>query len=106
MHIARVNYLQSGSRYLERSTYWFANGTGALTVNGVPLSYSFTEPTLTRTVDLTGQGLESTTISVSLQLRTGRSGNFPRVTAPPGSASIRVISAVIQVEFEAAPPPE
>src|SRR5262245_59016188 len=42
MHIARVNYEQVGSRFLERSTYWFANGTGTLTVNGVPLSFSFT----------------------------------------------------------------
>lgn len=100
MRLARVHYEQVGTRYLERSNYWFASGTGTLTVNGVPLAFSFTAPTLTTTVDLTGQNLESTSISVMIQLRAGRSGNFPRLKAPPGSASISVTDAVIRVEFE------
>jgi hypothetical protein len=99
MRIARVSYSQTGSRYLERSTYWFANGTGTLTVNGVPLSFSFTAPWLTQTVDLSGQDLESTTISVTISLKVGRSSNFPRVTAPPGSATIQVSDAMIRVHF-------
>jgi hypothetical protein len=53
---------------------------------------------LTRTIDLTGQNVESTTISVSISMSAGRSTNQPRVTDPPGSASISVASAVISVE--------
>jgi hypothetical protein len=96
--ITRVHYQQSGSRYLERSLYWRASGTGQLTANGVTDPFSFTLPNLTRTIDLTGQNVESTTISVSISMSAGRSTNQPRVTDPPGSASISVASAVISVE--------
>jgi hypothetical protein len=40
----------------------------------------------------------SATISVSISMSAGRSTNQPRVTDPPGSASISVTSAVISVE--------
>ena len=99
MHISRISYEQVGSRLLERSTYWFGNGTGTLTVNGVPLSFSFTNPTLIQTVDLAGQNLESTTVSVTISLRVGRNSAFPRVGNPPGSASMRVTDAVIRAEY-------
>ena len=97
-HITRVHYQQAGSRFLERSLYWRASGTGQLTANGVSVPFSFTLPNLTRTIDLTGQNVESTTISVSIAMSAGRSTNQPRVTDPPGSASISVGSAVISVE--------
>ena len=97
-HLTRVHYQQSGNRLLERSLYWFASGTGQLTANGVSVPFSFTLPNLTRTIDLTGQNVESATISVSISMSAGRSGNQPRVTNPPGSASISVTSAVISVE--------
>jgi hypothetical protein len=96
--LTRVHYQQSGRRYLERSLYWRASGTGQLTANGVSVPFSFTLPNLTRTIDLTGQNVESTTISVSISMSAGRSTNEPRVTNPPGSASISVTSAVISVE--------
>ena len=83
---------------LERSPYWLANGTGQLTANGVSVPFSFTLPNLTRTIDLTGQNVASATISVSISMSAGRSANQPRVTNPPGSASISVASAVISVE--------
>jgi hypothetical protein len=97
-HITRVHYHQAGSRFLERSLYWRASGTGQLTADGVSVPFSFTLPNLTRTIDLTGQNVESTTISVSISMSAGRSTNEPRVTNPPGSASISVSSAVISVE--------
>ena len=97
-HITRVHYQQTGSRYLERSLYWRASGTGQLTANGVSVPFSFTLPNVTKTVDLTGQNVESATISVSVSMSAGRSDNQPRVTNPPGSASIIVASAVISVE--------
>ena len=97
-HITRVHYQQSGGRFLERSLYWRASGTGQLTANGVSVPFSFTLPTLTRTIDLTGQNVESATISVSISMSAGRSTNQPRVTNPPGSATISVTSAVISVE--------
>ena len=100
MRIARVGYEQAGRRYLERSTYWFASGTGTLTVNGVPLPFGFTDPTLIQTVDLSDQNVESTTISVAISLRVGRNSNFPRVKAPPGSATLQVSDAMIRVQFE------
>ena len=96
--LTRVHYQQSGNRLLERSTYWFANGTGQLTVNGVSVPFSFTLPNLARTIDLTGQNVESATISVSISMAAGRSANEPRVTNPPGSGSVSVTSAVISVE--------
>jgi hypothetical protein len=99
-HITRVHYQQSGSRILSRSLYWQASGTGQLTANGVIVPFSFTLPTLTRTIDLTGQYVESTTISVSISMSAGRSTNQPRVTDPPGSATISVSSAVISVESD------
>jgi hypothetical protein len=97
-HITRVHYQQAGGRLLQRSLYWFASGTGQLTANGVSVPFSFTLPTLTRTIDLTGQNVESTTISVSISMLAGRSTTQPRVTDPPGSAYISVTSAVISVE--------
>ena len=97
-HITRVHYQQSGGRFLERSLYWRASGTGQLTANGVSVPFSFTLPTLTRTIDLSGQNAESATISVSISMSAGRSTNQPRVTNPPGSATISVTSAVISVE--------
>lgn len=100
MRIARVSYEQAGRRYLERSTYWFASGTGTLTVNGVPQSFSFTSPTLIQAVDLSDQNVESTTISVAISLNVGRNSNFPRVKAPPGSATLQVSDATIRVQFE------
>jgi hypothetical protein len=54
MRIARVHYEQVGTRFLERSIYWAASGTGTLTVNEITLPFSFTLPTLVKTVDLTG----------------------------------------------------
>ena len=101
MRIARVSYEQAGRRYLERSTYWFATGTGTLTVNGVPLSFGFTAPSLIQTVDLSDQNVESTTISVAISLRVGRNTSFPRVKAAPGSATLQVSDAIIRVQFEA-----
>jgi hypothetical protein len=97
-HITRVQYQQTGSRYLERSLYWRASGTGQLTANGVSVPFSFTLPNLTKTIDLTGQNVKSTTISISISMSAGRSDNQPRVTNPPGSAAIIVASAVISVE--------
>jgi hypothetical protein len=94
--LTRVQYQQSGSRILERSLYWRASGTGRLSANGVNVPFSFTAPNLTQTIDLTGQNVASATISVSMSA--GRSTNQPRVTDPPGSASISVTSAVISVE--------
>ena len=88
-----------GNRLLERSTYWRASGTGELTADGVSVPFSFTTPSLGRSIDLTGQNVESTTISVSISMSAGRSGNQPRVTNPPGSASISVTSARIIVEY-------
>ena len=44
MRITRVTYAQAGTRYLERSTYWTASGTGTLTVNGVPLVLQLHDP--------------------------------------------------------------
>ena len=96
--LTRVHYQQAGHRLLERSTYWRASGTGQFTAHGVGVPLTFTSPNLTKTIDLTGQNVESTTISVSISMSAGRSGNQPRVTAPPGSASISVSSAVIRVE--------
>ena len=96
--ITRVHYQQAGSRFLERSLYWRASGTGQLTANGASVPFSFTTPNLTRTIDLTGQNVESTTISVSISMSAGRSDNQPRVTNPPGSATITVSSAVISIE--------
>jgi hypothetical protein len=83
---------------LERSTYWFASGTGQLTANGISVPFSFTTPNLTRTIDLAGQNVESATISISISMSAGRSGNQPRVTNPPGSGSISVTNAAISVE--------
>lgn len=100
MRIARVHYQQVGDRYLERSTYWQASGTGSLTANGVTLPFSFTLPTLVKTLDFADQYVESTTVSVMIRLAAGRSSNFPRVTAPPGSARIEATDAVIRVEFQ------
>jgi hypothetical protein len=37
MRIARVHYEQVGTRFLERSIYWAASGTGTLTVNELTL---------------------------------------------------------------------
>ena len=96
--LTRVHYQQTGNRLLERSIYWQASGTGQLTANGVTMPFSFTLPGLTRTIDLTGQNVESATISVSISMSAGRSTNEPRVNDPPGSASISVTSAVISVE--------
>ncbi len=99
MTISRVQYVQVGSRLLERSTYWRASGTGELTAGGVSVPFSFTTPSLGRSIDLTGQNVASTTISVSISMSAGRSANQPRVTNPPGSASISVTSARIIVEY-------
>lgn len=97
-HITVVRYQQLGSRFLQRSAYWQASGTGELTANGVSLPFSFTSPNLFQSIDLSGQNVESTTISISTSLSAGRSANHPRVTDPPGSAFISVTSAVIIVE--------
>jgi hypothetical protein len=97
-HITRVHYQQSGNRLLERSIYWRASGTGVFTASGVSVPFSFTTPNLTKTIDLTGQNVETVEISVSISMSAGRSGNQPRVKAPPGSASISVSNAEIRVE--------
>jgi hypothetical protein len=78
--------------------YWRASGTGELTADGTSLPFSFTSPSLTRTIDLSGQNVETATISVSISMSAGRSANQPRVTDPPGSAYIAVTSATISVE--------
>ena len=96
--LTRVTYTQTGNRLLERSIYWRASGTGELTANGLTMPFGFTHPGLARSIDLTGQNVESTTISVSISMSAGRSTNEPRVKDPPGSASISVTSAVISVE--------
>ena len=100
MRIARVTYQQTGAVIEQRGSYWEEFGTGTLTVNNVPLSFSFTTPTLTKTVDLTGQNVESTTVSIMLSLTARRNSFQPRVTAPPGSATILVGDALLQVEYE------
>jgi hypothetical protein len=94
-----VTYTQTGSRLLQRSTYWRASGSGQLTASGVTVPFSFTHPSLARSIDLTGQNVESTTISVSISMSAGRSANHPRVTNPPGSAFISVTTAQIVVEY-------
>jgi hypothetical protein len=99
MTISRVQYVQFGSRLLQRSAYWFANGTGELTAAGVSVPFSFTTPGLGRSIDLSGQNVESATISVSISMSAGRSNNHPRVTDPPGSAFISVTSAKVIVEY-------
>ena len=98
-HLTRVTYTQTGNRLLQRSTYWRASGTGQLTAHGVTTPFSFTQPGLVRSIDLTDQNVESTTISVSISMSAGRSANQPRVTNPPGSAFISVTSAQIIVEY-------
>jgi hypothetical protein len=98
--ITRIHYQQVGTRFLERSTYWYANGTGALTVNGSTLPFSFIAPTLVKTVDLTSQPVESATVSIMVSLTAGRNSAFPRVKDAPGGASISVTDAVIRVEYE------
>jgi hypothetical protein len=98
--LTRIHYNQAGTRFLERSTYWAANGTGALTVNGAALPFSFTFPTLSKTVDLTGQNIESTTVSIQVSLNAYRNSAFPRVKDAPGSATISLTDAVISVEYE------
>ena len=98
--IARIRYQQAGTRYLERSTYWTASGTGTFTVNEVAVPFTFTTPALTRVVDLTGQDVLVASVLVSISLKAARSSSFPRVTAPPGSATISVADAVIAVEYE------
>ena len=99
MTISRVQYVQLGNRLLERSTYWQASGSGELTAAGVSVPFSFTTPGLGRSIDLAGRNVDSTTISVSISMSAGRSNNHPRVTDPPGSASISVTSATIIVEY-------
>ena len=97
--ISRVQYVQVGNRLLERSIYWQASGTGELTAAGVSVPFSFTTPSLGRSIDLAGQHVETTTISVRISMSAGRSANQPRVTNPPGSAFISVASASIIVEY-------
>ena len=70
--IARVHYAQTGTRFLERSTYWTASGSGTLTVNELTQPFSFTLPTLVQTVDLRGQDVESATVSVMISLSARR----------------------------------
>ena len=91
MRIARVSYEQAGRRYLERSTYWFASGTGTLTVNGAPLSFGFTDPSLIQTVDLSDQNVESTTISVAISLKSRTQFQLP---SREGSARLGNASGV------------
>ena len=52
--LTRVHYQQAGIVFEQRGTYWEEFGTGTLTVNGVPLPFSFRTPMLIQTVDLTG----------------------------------------------------
>jgi hypothetical protein len=101
MRIARVHYEQAGTRFVWWSPiYWHASGTGTLTVNGVPLSFSFTAPTLVQTVDLAGQDVESTTVSVAINLQAERDSAFPRIPGKGGYATIQVTHAVIRVEYQ------
>src|SRR5262249_22622024 len=72
IRITRVVYEQAGTRFMERSTYWQASGTGMQTVDGVPLPFSFTNPTLTKAVDLADQDVEGATVSVMIRLTAGR----------------------------------
>jgi hypothetical protein len=101
MRIARVHYEQAGTRFVWWSPlYWHASGIGTLTVNGVPLSFSFTAPSLIQTVDLAGQDVQSTTVSVSINLLAERDAAFPRIPGKPGYATIQVTNAVIRVEYQ------
>ena len=95
--IARVHYEQDGFRFLERSLYWYAQGTGSLVVNGAAQAYTFQNPTLVKTATVNA---EVAHVLVTLSLQAGRSTFSPRVTAPPGSATIEVTHAVIRVEYE------
>jgi hypothetical protein len=101
MKIAAIHYEQAGTRFVWWSPiYWHASGTGTLTVNGVPLFFSFTAPTLIQTVDLAGQDVESTTVSVTINLAAERNSAFPRIPGKPGYATIQVTNAVIRVEYQ------
>ena len=100
MRIARIHYQQTGSRYLERSTYWSASGSGTLSVNGAAMPFSFTTPTLAMVAEITDQNLDTADVLITIALTARRNGNFPRVTAAPGSATISVTNAVIRVEYE------
>lgn len=98
-HIASITYAQTGSRVLSRG-YFSADGSGTLTVNNAPLPFTFQHPNLSKTVNLTGQNLNSVTVSVAVQLRCYRNSSFPRVTAPPGGSYIDIQNAVISAVLE------
>ena len=100
LRIARIRYEQTGTRYLERSTYWSASGTGTFSVNDIVTTFSFTTPTLTRVVDLSGQDVQVANVLVTISLNARRNSAFPRVKAAPGSATISVANAVIYVEYQ------
>ena len=95
--ITRVHYEQEGTRFLERPLYWYAQGTGSLVVNGTAQAYTFQYPTLAKVVEVNAPVAH---VLVTLSLQVGRSAYAPRVTAPPGSATIEVTHAVIRVEYE------
>lgn len=93
--ITKVHYEQVGSVFKERSVYWFATFSGTLTVNGAPTVIPALSGITTVAVDA-----EAVTVAAMIHLSVGRSSAYPRVTAAPGSATIRVTDAVIRVEFQ------
>lgn len=101
MKIARIHYHQSGYRFIERSTFWFANGSLGIKVNGNQMSNrNFQSPVLIQTVELSSLNLSSADVSISLSLSTGRNSSNSRVTSAPGGAHYRVENALIEVEYE------
>jgi hypothetical protein len=99
-HITSVRYFQTGGYFESRGLYWQTRASGELTANGVtvPFTFSNRHPGLSRTIDLSGQNVETATISVSISMVAERSPNNPRVGNPPGSISVSVDQASITVE--------
>lgn len=99
--IARIYYQQAGLRIIERSTYWYANGSLSLAVDGVRLTLlNFQSPSLTQTLELSHLGLTTATVSVDVTLSAGRNTSNPRVTSAPGGVHYEVTGAQMIVEFE------
>lgn len=99
--IARIRYQQAGMRIVERSTYWYARGTLALSVDNTRLTFlNFQSPSVVQTLELGHLGLTTATESVDLTLSAGRNSANPRVTSAPGGAHNQVTDALLFVEFE------
>lgn len=99
--IARIYYQQAGLRIIERATFWYANGSLSIAVDGVRLTLlNFQSPSLMQTVELSHLGLTTATVSVDLTLAAGRNTTSPRVTSAPGGVNYEVTGAQMIVEFE------